>query len=743
MKTQCVRWVVGLCAVALLAGFASSQEKDKKGVDVTAPPIDKKGVDVTAPPIDQPPPFPPPPPTPNYLTPTTGASPFDYQGSPFNQFNYVTPTVTGAPVDGFYTPRSLTEIDQTRINERTAGTTPFLFQGIPGLLIQRTNAGGGSVILRGRNGNQNLIMVDGIPINDAGWRFGNVQYLNTIDPGIIERIEVIRGPASVLYGSGAVGGVVNIITKSRKDFSQTMDFGGNIITNFSTALESPYNRVDFQGNFLNFGWYGGGSYFNLGAVHAGQGIDFANDIVSYSQRAADVRLDWLATDIWTVTFDYQHLLQPSVPRTDRFPTPLIDPTRFTNRPTFFHQNRDFGYVRLQGFDDTPGLINAITVTLALQQRREGRTEFDNRRADRMRLTDRFERVINGYVDIRGYTFVTPYNTLAYGTTFIHDSVYASRFRNTNGGPVSFITPSLPPNGIYDQFGIFVTDRQEVTDWWFLNGGIRYTNINAEGFVGVGTDTPFLLDRNFQDWSAEFGSVVVLTDNINWVASISEGFRAPNLDDLATSDRATSQGQDFGAVTLSPERTINYETGLKFRGRRFVGSAVWFYSENPVQIVRVPTNGSNVRANTKGYLRGTEIEGAWFVTDNFSLFTAGSHTYGNDTTLGSPLTRVNPAYLAVGGRWAGQTPRIGLYIEGWTEMMGKQTRLSPGDRNDIRIPVGGTPAWQTVNLRCGIDARQYGQLTLGLYNIFDQHYRIHGSGVDSPGIDFRVNYQLSY
>ena len=89
------------------------------------------------------------------------------------------------------------------------------------MLIQRTNQGGGSLIIRGRNGNQNLIMIDGMPINDAGWRLGNVQYLNYIDPGVIERFEIMRGPASVLYGSGAIGGTLNFSARAARTTART------------------------------------------------------------------------------------------------------------------------------------------------------------------------------------------------------------------------------------------------------------------------------------------------------------------------------------------------------------------------------------------------------------------------------------------------------------------------------------------------------------------------------------------
>ncbi|HMP00905.1 MAG TPA: TonB-dependent receptor plug domain-containing protein, partial [Gemmatales bacterium] len=214
---------LGPIASVLILGLMSTPATAQPPM---VPPTD---VEATRPPT---PPRPPetPPELPPVLAPepTSGLldprSRFDYQGSPLGSFApYPSTSLAGAPTDPFDSPRSFTTLDAARIQQRMPGATPELLQMLPGVLIQRTNQGGGSLIIRGRNGNQNLIMVDGIPINDAGWRFANVQYLNYIDPGVIERIEVIRGPASVLYGSGAVGGVLGLALLNHYLY-WTMDF---------------------------------------------------------------------------------------------------------------------------------------------------------------------------------------------------------------------------------------------------------------------------------------------------------------------------------------------------------------------------------------------------------------------------------------------------------------------------------------------------------------------------------------
>lgn len=710
--------------------------------------------------------FQPPEPSPSLLDPQ---SRFDYRGSPLGSYApYITSSVFGAPSDPFDSARSFTTLDSARIQQRAPANTPELMQMLPGVLIQRTNLGGGSFILRGRNGNQNLILVDGIPINDAGWRFSNVQYLNYIDPGVIERIEVIRGPASVLFGSGALGGVLNIITKSHKDFDQTVSLGGGFITQYSSAIQSAYERIEVNGNFQNLGFWGGGSYLYTGAVYAGQGALFPNFATGYDQLAGDLRLDWQLGSGWTLTFVHQHLFQNDVPRTDRFPLATVNPTRFENRPTFGDQERDFTYARLSWLGEEGDPVSGLQITAATQRRLE--REFELRVAERVppnsagplvtqrtRLRDGFEEINGVLLDVRGWTNLGVGHTLSYGVYLSYEDADAGRvqIQSANvggtliGRPVTTITPTLPPDGLYRQFGVYLFDQLAVTDWWLLAGGVRFSSITAEGTArlfntGAGALPPVPFNLSFEDWSAEFGTTVKITENLHWVASVSEGFRAPNLEDLGANERATAIGPDNGNVNLQPERALNYETGFKYRGERFAGAVTWFYTHYESLIVREFPPGSTAasRANHRGLSHGLEIEGVWQVTDNLSVFLVGTHIYAQDLTSDEPL-RVPPAFMTIGSRWTAPGAYSRFFVEVFADLMARQDRLGRFDYLDIRIPDGGTSAWQTLNLRAGYDAGRGGQLVLGLFNIFDQNYRFHGSGVDAPGREFRLGYSVRF
>lgn len=655
--------------------------------------------------------------------------PFEYSGSPLNAFGLPTTIATGVPQTNFNIPRALTIKDQSRLNQEAPTATPEMLEMIPGVLIQRTSTAGGSLIIRGANGNRNLIMVDGIPINDSGWRFNNIQYLNTIDPGIIDRVEVIRGPATVLYGSGALGGALNIVTKSRNDYSQSFGADGGVITRYGSANNDAYNRVQVSGNVQRFGLYTGGSYYTTGDLEAGEGVVFTN--TNYDQGAADIRLDYLMENDWVATLDYQYFRQFRTPRTDNFAR---------GRPTYFSpQQRDFGYLRFARFDDSDDLFHGLQATFSLQQRKEGTEELNQSLTQQTNAQDL---VTFWGVDLRAISTPADWTTFTYGFTYYGEALQSHRQRGPVNGPFDPITPQLPPDGAYTQIGVFFLDEITMTDWWTINTGVRYSHVNASGTASADSDDAEFFQRSFPNWSFEVSSIVALTDTVHAFGSIAEGYRAPNLDDLASSDLSTAVGPDTGTTNLEPEELISYEAGLKFYGPYFEASGSYFYGDYYRQIVRTrnQSNTGNVRANSQGAVQGTEVDAVVFLLPNWTAYTAGSYLFGEDFTFNESL-RVPPAFITIGSRWT--IPRYGIFIEVWEEMMAAYDRLNSTDRQDARVPANGEAAWQTTNVRAGIDLEQYGQLSLNFYNLFDQNYRIIGSGVDAPGFEVQLGYLLNF
>ena len=122
--------------------------------------------------------------------------------------------VTGTRIqkDTYETPRAMSVATKEEIRRRSPVTADAILREETGVQLQKTTYGQGSPIIRGLTGYHTLIMIDGVRLNNSTFRSGPNQYMATVDPGYVERIELVRGPGSVLYGSSAMGGVINVIT---------------------------------------------------------------------------------------------------------------------------------------------------------------------------------------------------------------------------------------------------------------------------------------------------------------------------------------------------------------------------------------------------------------------------------------------------------------------------------------------------------------------------------------------------
>jgi len=109
---------------------------------------------------------------------------------------------------------SVNLLDADDVIEQSLRTIPEALRSSAGVMIQKTTHGHGSPYIRGFTGRQNLLLVDGVRMNNSTYRSGPIQYWNTLDVNAASRMELVRGPSSVLYGSDSLGGTLNVLSKS-------------------------------------------------------------------------------------------------------------------------------------------------------------------------------------------------------------------------------------------------------------------------------------------------------------------------------------------------------------------------------------------------------------------------------------------------------------------------------------------------------------------------------------------------
>ncbi len=643
----------------------------------------------------------------------------------------------------FDTPAAASIRTREEILQRQAPDMFHALQNEVGVLLQSTAAGQASPFIRGLTGQQILILVDGIRLNNSITRRGPNQYFNTMDPGMVDHIEVLRGPGSVLWGSDAMGGTMNVVTRG-PDVHHGMCHGAYLTPEltqyYNTSNSAPYGRVNIEGWVGNTGIFTGGSFLNVRDLDTGW--DFGRQPgTNYQQWAGDVKFNYLLDRSRMLTVSLQHFQQDDLPRSDRFPGypgDLNGSNNFGNARFFDPQQRDLGYLRYQALNPIPA-IDALTVTASYHRQRE----VQQRGVPTVRFQETDVETLGVQaVAVKDLDWVGKWTS---GVDWYYDDV-DSRFGGTASGPI------VPDDAWYQRMGWFLNWDVALTERLDAVAGVRYENINTAGTPVVevgGIDTPLFINPNYHDWVSQVGVVYELRPSLHLVGSISEGFRAPNLDDLmANNPNVLQQGQSIPSLDLRAERSIHYEVGFKTNYNRLRTQTFVYWmdlQDNIVSIVPDPAAPTTfASANQDSFVQGVESNGEYLLDDGWSLYGNFWYTYGVNLITDSPLSRVPPTQGILGLRW--RDPQLRGYFSLYTWMVRRQDRLEQvRDITDERIPAGGTPGYATLNMRVG---RSFGchdqhRLSLSLENITDKNYLVHGSGVFGTGFTARLGYHWFY
>ncbi|TAK63153.1 MAG: TonB-dependent receptor [Bacteroidetes bacterium] len=634
-------------------------------------------------------------------------------------------TATRTEKEMFDVPREVVVVERKELEDRNIRFTPDALAESPSILIQKTNYGGGAPVIRGLIGNQVLILVDGIRLNNSTFRFGPNQYLNTVNPSLIERVEVVEGPGSVLYGSDALGGTINLITRDLRNVSLS---GLRSMTTVATADKSVIQHFDYQGGSGNFNYLIGGGYQKFNDLSAGNGYQHPT---GYSGYDGNARLDYALDSRQRLTLSYQLTELNDVPRTDRIVGG--NDKKYMYNP----QRNELAYFSYQGAPEL-SFIHNIKTTLSYNRQREGR-EIISMSKQYLETRDLDEVTTLG-ANVELHSILNSENLLTYGFEFYFDNVSSTRdTTNFNLQTTGSAKPQFPDGATYQTFGAFVQDQIDFRPL-FIVAGLRYSAFRFKGTldqpfgetISTPSDVTFSLNAAYR----------LLDERLNLVAGIAEGFRAPNLDDIAVFGKSGSGAGarfDVPSPNLNPERSINYEAGIKFREETVGGSLFYYYSTYNDLIVPKPGtyNGSDLYQGIPVYQRfnvgNANIQGINFssyyqASPLLKLRTDVSWTLGGNLTDNEPLSRIPPFRGIIGVTYTGEA----YWLEYYNLLAANQTRLATSDIKDARIGPNGTPGYVTFNLRGGYDISEHINANITFENILDKLYKLHGSGVYSPG-----------
>jgi len=668
-------------------------------------------------------------------------------------------TATRAEVEAFAAPYTTNVVPLSGFSrQRLYRTTTGALEDVPGVMVQKTANAQGSPYLRGFTGFRTLMMVDGIRLNNSVFRDGPNQYWNLVDPYTIRRLEVVKGPSSVLYGSDAVGGTVNAILRRPDGYDEGLNSYRRFSARVSTAEGSFIGRGEVVATYGNeFGTIVGGTWKHFGNVDGGDGVG-RQPRTGYGQCSGDARIEFHPDPDTTWTLAHYQLYEDDAWRTHKtiYGIAWQGATVGNELKRVIDESRTLTYVRYAR-RNTGAFIDAFELTGSVQSLSEERWRTKSSGSGDRQGVDVITYGVTGQFETP-----SPIGRWTYGVEWYHDEVES--FKGKYSAPGVFASSEIQgpvgDDASYDLLGVYVQDAIPLAERLEVMIGGRWTYARADADKVEDPDTGLEISVE-DDWCALVGSARVswLVDpeeHWNLYGGVSQGFRAPNLSDLTRLDTARSNEIETPSPGLDPERFISYEAGVKASYDDLSLQAAWFFTDVADMIVRAPTGnviGGDNEVTKKnagdGHLCGAEIGARWRFDPQWTAFGSFAYVYGEvDTfptsapvTRSEPVSRLMPPTGQFGVRF---DPDRRFWVEGVCTAACKADHLSTRDAGDTqRIPPGGTPGYFTVDLRGGWRVQDGLELWAAIENLTNEGYRIHGSGVNEPGVNFLFGVQWRF
>ncbi len=621
-------------------------------------------------------------------------------------------------------PRAVSVVTRADLDARLPGTTPDALMDTAGVLVQKTNLGAGAPYVRGLVGNQILVLVDGVRLNNATYRFGPNQYLGTVDPDMLGAIEVVRGPGSVLYGSDAIGGVVNLVTLTPQFSAGGWTRALESRVGVSAGAVEQRGRLGISASSPTIAVRAGLTAHNLGDMRAG-GSRGTLTPSGFGEASGDAALALRLSPAQQVTATLQAHHQDDVPRWDQ----VVQ--RGFSRYAFDPQTRQRASLRYTA--QALGWADVVTATASFQRTEERRRI---QRAGSVTDTTERDRVRTFGLSVDVQKRLSSHLLLQGGGELYADSVRSTRVDLDTRTGAALERRGLYPDGATAASAAFFGRGVWTAGRLRAEAGARYSSFRISASDATFQD----LDVTPSAWVGQTGASLRLVRQTLLFGSLAQSFRAPNIDDVSTLGRFDS-GIEVPAAGLAPERGVTSELGLR-AGSRAVSATVVAFRTNLTDLIDrvratyegLPTfDGQPVfqKANVgEARVTGWESEVEWRPRPAVIVTAHATATRGQALTRNEPMRRIPPLNGGVSVQWRPGTRSWAGLATRWAA---RQDRLSSGDLADHRISPTGTPAWVTVDAFGAVPVGRRLRVTGGVRNLFDALYRVHGSGIDAPGI----------
>ncbi|MFK7782010.1 TonB-dependent receptor domain-containing protein, partial [Psychroserpens sp.] len=687
-------------------------------------------------------------------------------------------------------PQTIVNVNSADIQFANPQTSADLLEGTGNVYVQKSQLGGGSPVIRGFSTNRLLITVDGVRMNNAIFRSGNLQNVISIDPFTIQNTEITLGAGSVVYGSDAIGGVMSFYTqKPQLSYKDSLYFNANAVARYATANKEKTGHLDFNFGLrkwaflssisytdfddLKMGKHGPDDYLRPEYVETinGQDVILQNknprlqvptgyDQINFLQKVRYEPKENLSFDLglyYTSTSSY-----PRYDRLIRYNGNELRSAEWDYGP----QRWFMGNFQVTKLSSSSNLYDKIQATVAYQNFQESRFDRDFQSV----LRSVREEAVDAYsLNVDFEKQLGQQSKLFYGIEYVFNKVKSNGFtENIITNESSSAVSRYPNDSDWQSLAVYASYKYKPNSKFVFQSGLRYNYIIANADF---TENNTFLNLPFDDSKIDTGALTgtagiswLPSEMIQWKLNVSTAFRAPNIDDIGKVFDSEPGSVVVPNKSLKAEYAYGAELGLKlnFDDICIIDIATYYtFLDNALIRGDFNLNGnsqiiydgelSNVQAIqnvSKERIYGFEAGIQFNISKNLKLVSQYNVVGGTqeDNGLELPVRHVVPNFGNTHIVWKEDKFLIDAFVEYNNELSYDQLAPSEQSKDYIyALDRNGnpfSPSWYTLNFRTQYKFSEATTITAALENITDQRYLTYSSGIAAPGRNLIVSLKYS-
>lgn len=663
--------------------------------------------------------------------------------------------------------------------------------GVTGeVFIQKSQMGGGSPMIRGFATNRVLIVVDGVRMNNAIYRTGNLQNIISFDPLALEDAEVIFGPGSLLYGSDAIGGVMDFHTLQPKFATENKTIvNGDAFVRYASANQekTAHANINIATNKFSFltsvtssdfsdlqmGKNGGqDSYLRKEYIERINNQDvvvkntnpYIQKQSGYHQNNLLSKLRYKPNEYLDIQYGFHYSKTGNIPRYDRLIEYTASNLRFAEwnyGPQFWTmQNLQIEHKKKNLLYDEAKFI------VAYQQYEESR--IDRRRNDNNQKTQT-ENVDATSVNLDFNKAIQEDEEIFYGAEFVGNKV-GSKANNLNiaNNQQTSVATRYPDGATWNSFAVYASYKKAIHEKLNFSGGLRFNT----GQTKANFDTTFFKfpftssNMNNRNLTGNIGGTFKPNDRLQLNALASTGFRMPNIDDIGKVFESAPGNIVVPNNQLKPEYAWNYELGLQYNKPEKINYYLSVFTttlNNALTNRPFNLNGQDsiiydgiksrihaIQNIAHAKVWGIQLGWEMFLNKYIKWQTKLNWIDGQETDDTKneqvPLRHAPPLFGSTAVQW--QKSQFALELNTQFNGVVRTENLAPTEKAKTAIyavdNMGNpySPSWYTVNIKASYSIKTI-QLHAGIENITNQRYRPYASGIVAAGFNIITSIRYSF